>query len=303
VAQANLTKREEEIRRLVVDGLTNEAIAARLLISPRTVEAHLRMLFRKTGASRRDQLAGPPDVPATAVEAAPAEAAGPLEERLRRLERQLGDREIQIRSYDAAIQRLVDRQFPLFDERVEIDLTVGTRPSEDMVVERHWTTPNPYLIFRLIRPITPLQVTYSEIAEVLAMTYAVENADVEVTADLVADSRDRPLVLLTFQPGLLRETEWVLRYRTPGMWDPLRERGEDLLTWAAGTLDGRHQVGLSDMVLRVEFPPGAAAGLAESRGIGDIAHAPTGDSECLVFRDSSRTGGTYRWTLRMGSEA
>jgi hypothetical protein len=179
---------------------------------------------------------------------------------------------------------------------------VGSRPSEDMVVERHWTTPNPYLIFRLIRPITPHQVTYSEVSEVLSMTHAVENADVEVTADLVADSRDRPLVLLTFQPGLQRETKWVLRYRTPGMWNPLRDRGEDLLTWAAGTLDGRHQVGLSDMILRVEFPPGASAGLVESRGIGDVERTSADDAECLVFRDASRTGGTYRWTLSMDSE-
>lgn len=300
MAPTQLTKREDEIRRLVVGGLTNDAIASELGISSRTVEAHLRMLFRKTGASRRDELA---DRPHSTVDPSGDPVVAPLERRIVELTRTLAERETQIRSYDAAIRRLVDRQFPLFDERVEITLKVGSRPSEDRVVERHWTRPNPYLVFRLIRPITPLQVSYSEFSQTLAMTFGVQNADIEVSADLVADSMDRPLVLITFQPGLQETTEWELRYRTPGMWDPLRESGEDILDWATGTLDGRHRVGLSDMVLRVEFPPGASAGLSETRGIGEVERTSSGDSDVLVFRDGSRTGGSYRWTLRMDAGA
>jgi DNA-binding CsgD family transcriptional regulator len=293
VAPTPLTKREDEVRRLVVDGLTNDAIASELGISARTVEAHLRMLFRKTGVIRRDQLASPPATQ-------PDRFDGTAGARVAELERQLRERDAQIRSYDAAIKRLVDRQFPLFDEQVEITLTVGRRPGEDRVVERHRTTPNPYLVFRLIRPITPLQTSYAQFAETLAMTFGVDNADIDVSADLVADSMDRPLVLITFQPGLQATTEWELRYRTPGMWDPLRETGQDILDWAAGTLDGRHLLGLSDMVLRVEFPPGVPAGLSESHGIGEVEETSADGSNVLVFRDSSQTGGLYRWTLRMG---
>lgn len=294
MATPHLTKREDEIRRLVLDGLTNDAIAGELGISARTVEAHLRMLFRKTGASRRDQLGSAPVAEPPRRDGARPDGDEVVEE----LERRLAERDRQVSSYEAAVNRLADRQFPLFDERVEISLTVGSRPGEDMVVERHWTTPNPYVIYRVIRPITPEHRPYAEVAAALAMTYDVVDADVDVSVDVVPDRHGRPLVMLLFQPGLQDPTEWVLRYRTPGLWDPLRERGRDGLEWAAGTLDGRHAVGLGDMVLKVEFPPGAEAGLVEHRGVGDIEPMPD-DPSSVVFRDSSRTGGTYRWELWM----
>ena len=57
-------------------------------------------------------------------------------------------------SYDAAMRQLIERQFPLFDESVEITVTVGASAGEDLVVERHRTKPKPYLPYRVSRPIT-----------------------------------------------------------------------------------------------------------------------------------------------------
>src|ERR1700742_3538226 len=53
---AELTNRENEVLDLAVHGLSNDEIAARLAISRRTVEAHMRTLFRKMGVTRRAQL-------------------------------------------------------------------------------------------------------------------------------------------------------------------------------------------------------------------------------------------------------
>lgn len=59
-----LTPREEEIASLAATGLGNKQIAARLLVSPRTVAAHLRHIFPKLGVSSRaalrDRLGPPP---------------------------------------------------------------------------------------------------------------------------------------------------------------------------------------------------------------------------------------------------
>lgn len=61
-----VTGRELEVLRLVAHGSTNIDVAARLHLSPRTVETHVGNLLAKTGASARAELAGwlPGTVPA-----------------------------------------------------------------------------------------------------------------------------------------------------------------------------------------------------------------------------------------------
>ncbi|MFF5920058.1 AAA family ATPase [Streptomyces flavochromogenes] len=54
---AVLTPREREISVLVAEGLTNQAVAARLCLSPRTVESHVARVYRKTGVETRAALA------------------------------------------------------------------------------------------------------------------------------------------------------------------------------------------------------------------------------------------------------
>lgn len=54
---ASLTAREREVAELVAEGLTNQAIADRLYLSPRTVETHLSRVYRKTDVASRAALA------------------------------------------------------------------------------------------------------------------------------------------------------------------------------------------------------------------------------------------------------
>ena len=53
----SLTEREEQVARLVVDRKTNPEIAADLFLSQKTVETHLRNIFRKVGVASRVELA------------------------------------------------------------------------------------------------------------------------------------------------------------------------------------------------------------------------------------------------------
>jgi DNA-binding CsgD family transcriptional regulator len=52
-----LTDREREIVMLIGDGLSNRAVAERLMLSVRTVESHIYRAMAKTGVTRRDELA------------------------------------------------------------------------------------------------------------------------------------------------------------------------------------------------------------------------------------------------------
>jgi DNA-binding NarL/FixJ family response regulator len=52
-----LTGRECEVAALVADGLSNRVIAERLVISKRTVDAHLEHIFAKLGLSSRVHVA------------------------------------------------------------------------------------------------------------------------------------------------------------------------------------------------------------------------------------------------------
>ncbi|RYH41426.1 MAG: tetratricopeptide repeat protein [Alcaligenaceae bacterium] len=56
-ASTRLTKRERQVAQLIAEGLTNQAIADRLVISPRTAQGHVEHILAKLGFTSRTQVA------------------------------------------------------------------------------------------------------------------------------------------------------------------------------------------------------------------------------------------------------
>jgi DNA-binding NarL/FixJ family response regulator len=52
-----LTPQEVQVARFVAQGFSNRDVAAKLFLSPRTIDFHLRNVFAKLGISRRTELA------------------------------------------------------------------------------------------------------------------------------------------------------------------------------------------------------------------------------------------------------
>jgi DNA-binding CsgD family transcriptional regulator len=276
-----LTAREDEVRRLAVEGLSNDEIAVHLDISRRTVEAHLRTLFRKTGVTRRSQLAG-----LAAAAAGESATAVAVAERLA--------------EYEELVRTLVDRHLTLFAERVEITLAVGDDHDSDAVVERRWTTPTPYVVHRMLRPIVPYGATGLSAHE-LALSCAVHGLDVQADVLTLTESDGLPLAIVLFRPGLSEPVDWILRYRAEGLWDELRDTGADTLFWDTATTRGRggHHPTVTEVAFRLEFPPGwTGVGLAETSGAGTVTETVrSSGQQVLEWRDDDPTASGYRWRL------
>ena len=56
--RGDLTAQESQIAQLTSEGLTNPEIGAKLFLSPRTIEWHLRRIYPKLGVGSRKELRG-----------------------------------------------------------------------------------------------------------------------------------------------------------------------------------------------------------------------------------------------------
>jgi DNA-binding CsgD family transcriptional regulator len=284
----DLTQRESEVLGLAIEGLSNDEIAARLDISRRTVETHMHTLFKKTGATRRGQL---------------ARLSGPLRDE-RAATSDAGRR---LALYQDVLDRLVERHLTLVDEQVEFTFTLGDGTVPDEVVERRWTLPKPYLVYRMLRPVVVDGGDAGAVVpdpDELGLACEVRDRDVWADVRAVVDPDGQPKAVVFFQPGLDGRTEWLLRYRSPRLWDRFRETGRDTLSWATATFAQRHRPTITELTVHFVLPAGwREATLAEQGGHGtaQVEALPGGRTRLTWHHggpDAPDVAAAYEWVLR-----
>jgi hypothetical protein len=217
--------------------------------------------------------------------------------------RSTAEYEQELRRYANVVHELVDRQFSLFEERVEITLTVGEQDGQDIISERRWTSPRPYLVYRIVGPIVLWPDSRFKLND-LETACQVKGQENQVHIHSVRDVDGRPMLMIFFQPGLHADTEWVLSYRSPNLWNPLRSSGQDSLSWSTSTFDQRHPGTVDKFTLKVVFPSSwTGARLIEQSHLGEVytERLPTGLTQVTWHRDAPHAL-AYHWVIH-GSAA
>lgn len=198
-----------------------------------------------------------------------------------------------------AIERISDREKPLFSETLEVTVCIGTDDDTDLIVEKRVTTPRPLVTNRTVRPIVP---TYREqIASLDTIGFTVHRAEGEITFIPLREQINKLKIWIVFDPAISTRTEWRMEYRPKGLWRPLRERGFDELGWddRLQTTDGTPSA-FTSFTAVFRFPASdQSPNVTERHGHGQLT-GPTQKPDRtweVVWRDEHPAGRRYDWDL------
>jgi hypothetical protein len=198
-----------------------------------------------------------------------------------------------------AIERISDREKPLFSETLEVTVCIGSDDDSDLIIEERVTSPEPLVTNRTVRPIVP---TYREqIASLETISFTVHRADGEITFIPLREQINRLKVWLVFDPAMSSKTEWRMEYRPKGLWRPLRERGFDQLGWddRLQTTDGTPSA-FTSFTAVFKFPAGdQPPSVKERRGQGTLTEPVQKPDRTweVIWRDEHPAGRRYDWDL------
>ncbi|WP_229829812.1 hypothetical protein [Actinoplanes ianthinogenes] len=201
--------------------------------------------------------------------------------------------------YLDAIQRISDREKPLFSETLEVIVTVGDDDETDRIVEKRTTTPEPLVTHRTMRPIVPTDTDRLTRLDEIEFK-AVRPVGGTITP-LPLEQTRLLRVWLIFDPAMTVPTEWEVAYRPRGLWRPLRERGWDQLVWedrlptASGTPSA-----FTRFVVTFTFPDSDQPPSVKERAGYGVFSDPVRDHLGrweVVWRDEKPAGRRYVWDL------
>jgi hypothetical protein len=204
--------------------------------------------------------------------------------------------------YMAAIERIIDREVPLFQDTLEVTVVVGNNDDTDLIFERWHTIPQPRVTHRSVRPILPMNEERIVRLEDIGFRSRLLNATGNITQLPLIEKINYLRVWLVFHPALTATTDWTVEYRPKGLWRPLRQRGWDYLRWNDSLpTDNDAPSSLTRFTVRFVFPKSSMApGVSERNNLGQL-DSPTRiagtEQWVVVWRDPHPDGRRYEWDL------
>ena len=202
--------------------------------------------------------------------------------------------------YMSTVKRLVDRQSLLYAEDLEVTIEIGADDANDRIVERHTTTPTPFLFYRSMRPVVPTDTPEPLTFDDLDLTIEIENGDGTTATVLPLVEAGREVrILIVFDPLVSEVLTWTLSYRPRGLWASLRRDGVDALAWDARTPNGRlGDCTFTTFAVRFCFPEGIVGAVAERGQRGTVTRQHDGAGHATANWSEQRPEGRrYEWDL------
>jgi hypothetical protein len=210
--------------------------------------------------------------------------------------------------YIDAIERISDREKPLYKETLDVTVWIGTDDDSDRIVERRSTTPDPLVTHRSIRPI--VTTSSGQIARMDDVGFTVKCDEGSVTPLPLREEIGRLRVWLVFEPALTAETSWTAEYRPRSLWHPLREVGFDHLVWEDRLQVARESSSaLTEFTVQFLFPYSSKTPTVQERsGFGILSEVRRIELEgrmlwSIVWCDSKPNGRKYVWDLIQETKA
>jgi hypothetical protein len=202
--------------------------------------------------------------------------------------------------YVDAILRTIDRESPLFEDRLVITVIIGEDDASDRVIERWCTTPRPRMAHRAIRPIVPTHDDRVTRLDELEFKCSIDNGGNRITA-LPLVERSRYLrVWLLFEPPQTTPVAWQATYTPRGLWRPLRDKGIDQLAWEDRLPTARGSSSLAEVEVHFLFPATFEdPGVVERHDLGTTGtpiRLQNGQWQ-ITWRDPSPARHRYVWEL------
>ena len=209
--------------------------------------------------------------------------------------------------YLDAIERIGDREKPLFSETLEVTVTIGEQDDGDRIVEKRVTILGPLVTHRTMRPIIPTDDERVVRLDEIAFKAERRPAAGSITALPLREQIRFLRVWLVFDPALTAPTAWQVEYHPGGLWRPLRERGWDQLVWddRLPTTSGTPSA-LTRFQMCFRFPDSdQPPSVKERQGYGELTE-PVRDERGgweVVWRDEHPAGRHYVWDLTQARAA